>query len=88
MHDKDSQINKVRNDNPKRMFQVLEQLHVLPNVTYLSKVRNTEEILNRGGHGAAGGHGETEGHGGEHAAPAHGEAVPSAQPKEAEAAHH
>jgi MoCo/4Fe-4S cofactor protein with predicted Tat translocation signal len=88
VNDHNSQIAQVRKENPKRLYQVLEQIHVLPNVTYLSKVRNTEEILNRGGHGAAGGHGEAEGHGGEHAAPAHGEAVPSAQPKEAEAAHH
>jgi molybdopterin-containing oxidoreductase family iron-sulfur binding subunit len=30
---------------------VLEQLHVLPNITYLAKVRNTEEIDEHwGGH--------------------------------------
>jgi MoCo/4Fe-4S cofactor protein with predicted Tat translocation signal len=44
-HDKDSMITKVRNDNPQRSFYVLEQLHVLPNVTYLAKVRNTDEVL-------------------------------------------
>ena len=81
VHDSNSQIAQVRRDNPKRMFQVLEQLHVLPNVTYLSKVRNTEEIIVREGHGGSEGHGEhvpaAEGHGetkpaGEHAAePAH-----------------
>ncbi len=43
-HDKESQLTKVRNDNKQRSFLVLEQLHVLPNVTYLAKVRNTEEI--------------------------------------------
>ena len=43
-HDKESQLMKVRNDNPQRSFNVLEQLHVLPNITYLAKVRNTEEI--------------------------------------------
>ena len=42
--DKDSELVKVRNDNPQRSFYVLEQLHVLPNITYLAKVRNTEEI--------------------------------------------
>ena len=42
-HDKGSQLNKVRNDNPQRSFYVLEQLHVLPNITYLAKVRNTDE---------------------------------------------
>ncbi|MET0464213.1 MAG: TAT-variant-translocated molybdopterin oxidoreductase [Chitinophagaceae bacterium] len=90
VNDHNSQIAQVRKDNPKRMFQVLEQIHVLPNVTYLSKVRNTEEIIHRGGHGgAAEGHGEdsapaNDGHG---KAEGHGEAVPSAQPKEAEAHH-
>jgi molybdopterin-containing oxidoreductase family iron-sulfur binding subunit len=49
-HDKDSQLNKVRNDNPQRSFYVLEQLHVLPNITYLAKVRNTDEII-ESGHG-------------------------------------
>jgi molybdopterin-containing oxidoreductase family iron-sulfur binding subunit len=35
---------KIRNENKQRSFEVLEQLHVLPNITYLAKVRNTEEI--------------------------------------------
>jgi molybdopterin-containing oxidoreductase family iron-sulfur binding subunit len=39
---KHSAITKVRLDNPNRSFYVLEQLHVLPGVTYLAKVRNTE----------------------------------------------
>jgi len=43
VHDKDSQINKVRNENQQRTFLVLDQLHVLPNITYLTKVRNVEE---------------------------------------------
>ncbi|MEI9943895.1 MAG: hypothetical protein WDN26_06690 [Chitinophagaceae bacterium] len=29
---------------------MLEQLHVLPNVTYLAKIRNTEEIIETEGH--------------------------------------
>ena len=33
----------MRVDNPNRSFYVLEQLHVLPNVTYLAKVRNSAE---------------------------------------------
>jgi molybdopterin-containing oxidoreductase family iron-sulfur binding subunit len=44
-HDKESRITKMRNDNKQRSFYVLEQLHVLPNVTYLAKVRNTDEII-------------------------------------------
>ena len=39
-NDKHSAITMVRQDNPNRSFTVLEQLHVLPNVTYLAKVRN------------------------------------------------
>jgi molybdopterin-containing oxidoreductase family iron-sulfur binding subunit len=42
-NDKHSAITKVRVDNPNRSFYVLEQLHVLPNVTYLAKVRNESE---------------------------------------------
>jgi len=60
-HDKESGLNKVRNENVQRSFYVLEQLHVLPNITYLAKVRNTEEPdENWGGH--FGGE-ETAGHG-------------------------
>jgi molybdopterin-containing oxidoreductase family iron-sulfur binding subunit len=44
-HDKGSSVNKVREENKQRSFYVLEQLHVLPNVTYLAKVRNTDEII-------------------------------------------
>jgi molybdopterin-containing oxidoreductase family iron-sulfur binding subunit len=36
---------KMRDDNPQRSFYVLEQLHVLPNITYLEKIRNTTEII-------------------------------------------
>ncbi len=43
VHDKESQAYKMRAENTKRNFYVLEQLHVLPNVSYLAKVRNTEE---------------------------------------------
>ena len=42
-YDKESEIYKVRENNKQRGFYVLEQLHVLPNITYLAKVRNTEE---------------------------------------------
>jgi len=33
----------VRKENPNRQFYILEQLHVLPGVTYLAKVRNADE---------------------------------------------
>jgi molybdopterin-containing oxidoreductase family iron-sulfur binding subunit len=42
-NDKESAITKIRKENPNRQFYVLEQLHVLPNVTYMAKVRNLEE---------------------------------------------
>lgn len=45
VHDSQSRVNQVRRDNPQRSFYVLEQLHVLPNITYLAKVRNTDEII-------------------------------------------
>ena len=45
VHDKESQISKIRNDNPERMYYVIEQLHTLPNVNYLAKVRNTDEVV-------------------------------------------
>ena len=44
-HDKESSVYKVREENKQRSFYVLEQLHVLPNVTYLAKVRNTDEVI-------------------------------------------
>jgi Fe-S-cluster-containing dehydrogenase component len=45
VHDKNSKINKVRNENVNRTFYSLEQLHVLPNITYLAKVRNSDEVI-------------------------------------------
>ncbi len=46
VNDKESAIYKVRyEDNKERVFYMLESLHVLPNVSYLSKIRNTNEIV-------------------------------------------
>ena len=43
VNDKESKIARLRSEEQKnRKFYVLEQLHVLPNVNYLTKVRNTE----------------------------------------------
>ncbi|MBL7738498.1 MAG: TAT-variant-translocated molybdopterin oxidoreductase [Chitinophagaceae bacterium] len=67
-HDKESKVSKVREDNKQRSYYVLEQLHVLPNVTYLAKVRNTDEIIEEKGH-----------HGGNEK---HDAAVPAAEKKE------
>jgi len=43
-NDKNSRVRKMREENPLRLFYVLEQIHVLPNVSYLAKVRNTDEL--------------------------------------------
>ncbi|HEX5653885.1 MAG TPA: TAT-variant-translocated molybdopterin oxidoreductase [Chitinophagaceae bacterium] len=72
VNDKSSQVNKVRAENPNRSFYVLEQLHVLPNISYLAKVRNTDEVIEPK-HQPAG-------------SEAHDAALPSAEHKE-EAAH-
>ncbi len=37
-----SAIVKSRQENEHRLYHVLEELHVLPNITYLAKVRNPE----------------------------------------------
>jgi molybdopterin-containing oxidoreductase family iron-sulfur binding subunit len=43
VNDKESDIYKIRHVEQKhRNFYVLEQLHVLPNVSYLAKVKNTD----------------------------------------------
>jgi molybdopterin-containing oxidoreductase family iron-sulfur binding subunit len=43
VHDKKSPIMQVREGSQKnRVFYALEQLHVLPSVNYLAKIRNTE----------------------------------------------
>ena len=46
VNDKESDVYKIRHvDQKHRAFYVLEQLHVLPNVSYLAKVRNTERHI-------------------------------------------
>jgi molybdopterin-containing oxidoreductase family iron-sulfur binding subunit len=45
VNDGHSAINITRKENPNRQFYVLEPLHVLPNVSYLAKVRNTGEEI-------------------------------------------
>ena len=43
VNDRESEVYKIRNIEQKdRSFYVLEQLHVLPNVSYLAKVKNTD----------------------------------------------
>jgi molybdopterin-containing oxidoreductase family iron-sulfur binding subunit len=46
VNDKTSAIYKLRHsEQVERTYYVLEELHTLPNVNYLSKVRNTERIM-------------------------------------------
>jgi MoCo/4Fe-4S cofactor protein with predicted Tat translocation signal len=44
----ESEISKVRAENNLRVYHALEMLHVLPNVNYLAKVRNSDDISNSG----------------------------------------
>jgi hypothetical protein len=41
----------MREQNELRTFYVIDQLHTLPNINYLAKVRNTDEIIEAEKHG-------------------------------------
>ena len=43
-NDKDSKISTTRVASNQRIFYGLEDIHVLPNVNYLAKVRHTAEV--------------------------------------------
>ncbi|MEI6947484.1 TAT-variant-translocated molybdopterin oxidoreductase [Paraflavisolibacter sp. H34] len=43
-NDETSTVAQIRKNNPNRLFYVIEQIHTLPNVSYLAKVRNTAEL--------------------------------------------
>jgi molybdopterin-containing oxidoreductase family iron-sulfur binding subunit len=66
-NDKTSSVSQIRTNNTQRLFYVIEQLHTLPNVNYLAKIRNTDEII------------ETEEQQGEHARDVKHETVPAQQ---------
>jgi MoCo/4Fe-4S cofactor protein with predicted Tat translocation signal len=40
----ESLVSRVRRENSNRTFYALEQIHTIPNVSYLTKIRNTETI--------------------------------------------
>ena len=45
VNDKESAIYKLRYEEQKeRVFHVLEEIHTLPNVNYLSKIRNASVL--------------------------------------------
>ncbi|RQO30175.1 [Fe-S]-binding protein [Taibaiella sp. KBW10] len=47
VNDKESAVFQDRYvNNKERLFYMLESIHVLPNVSYLSKIRNTDEVMN------------------------------------------
>jgi molybdopterin-containing oxidoreductase family iron-sulfur binding subunit len=43
-NDKESLLAKSREHSPLRMYYALEHIHVLPNVNYLGKIRNTDIV--------------------------------------------
>lgn len=46
VNDKNSEIYKLRTqDQRERIFYVLEEIHTLPNVNYLAKIRNTDQVM-------------------------------------------
>ena len=51
VNDPNSAITQTRKQNPNRMFYVIEMLHTLPNVSYLTKIRNRDEELGVGKEG-------------------------------------
>jgi molybdopterin-containing oxidoreductase family iron-sulfur binding subunit len=60
-----SAVSIARKQNEQRLFYSLEQLHVLPNVSYLAKVRNTDVISEHASEHAASGHSAEHGEAGE-----------------------
>ena len=48
INDKKSAVYQHRAENQDRLFYSLEMIHTLPNVSYLAKVRNTDEIVHLG----------------------------------------
>jgi molybdopterin-containing oxidoreductase family iron-sulfur binding subunit len=50
-NDSNSVVSQNRHDNALRLFYSLEQIHTLPNVSYLTKVRNTDVLSAHATHG-------------------------------------
>ncbi|HUR65273.1 MAG TPA: TAT-variant-translocated molybdopterin oxidoreductase [Chitinophagaceae bacterium] len=64
LYDKSSEVVKIREANKQRSFDVLDQLHTLPNISYMAKIRNTEEEDHHWGAGEhAAGEANDAGHG-------------------------
>ena len=91
VNDAESTIYNIReNESKNRLYYALEQLHVLPNVNYLAKVRNKAAIVgvvhekHEGNHDA---HGGAEGHEAGKTHEAGGEGHGEVDKQKAEAAH-
>jgi MoCo/4Fe-4S cofactor protein with predicted Tat translocation signal len=52
VNDNKSRVTSIRKENTQRLFYVIEQLHTLPNVNYLAKVRNSDIVVEMEDHGA------------------------------------
>jgi Fe-S-cluster-containing dehydrogenase component len=50
-NDQKSAVSVNRHDNALRLFYSLEQIHTVPNVNYLTKVRNTDVLSAHATHG-------------------------------------
>ncbi len=44
--DTESKIYKIQKENPNRLYYVLDQLHTLPNISYLAKVHKKKRSNN------------------------------------------
>jgi molybdopterin-containing oxidoreductase family iron-sulfur binding subunit len=69
VNDPNSKVTQMRKQNEQRLYYVIEQIHTLPNVSYLAKVRNTEEIVAKASE-----------HGAEHASQSKDDTVPAQHP--------
>jgi Fe-S-cluster-containing hydrogenase components 1 len=66
-NDPKSEVSGVRSENKNRLYYVIEQIHTMPNVSYLAKVRNSDDNgfggrLTEHVEAAAEAHGQTSGH--------------------------
>jgi MoCo/4Fe-4S cofactor protein with predicted Tat translocation signal len=57
-NDKGSMVRNLREHSPLRLYYALDQIHTLPNVNYLGKVRNTDELYATEPHAAEKAEGE------------------------------
>jgi molybdopterin-containing oxidoreductase family iron-sulfur binding subunit len=49
VNDPNSTVAQIRQNNQQRLYYVLESIHTLPNINYLAKIRNSDEIIEKEG---------------------------------------